>query len=185
MAQADMDSLKAAMSECESAAKQMSEGMGQCNNPGEGECKGGNGDCNGDSDSTKPFANGETEGTGSGRGGPGVSRGGGGAGEQADIEKWEKKKPKVALGEGPMIGTMLVQGEQIKGESKQAFVDMAAAAQQQATEAMANNQVPREYQEVVKKYFSTVVNKSKDGAAPAPAVVTPPAGSAPVTVEKK
>lgn len=184
MAQADMDALKAAMSECESAAKQMSEGMGQCNNPGEGECKGGNGSGEGDPNSTKPYAQGETQNDGGfGRGGPGISQGGGGAGEQQDIEKWQKKKPKVALGEGPMIGTMLVQGEQIKGESKQAFVEMAAAAQQQATEAMANNQVPREYQDVVKKYFSTVVNKSKDGTAPSKAA--PPAGSAPVPVEKK
>jgi hypothetical protein len=190
MAQADMQALEAAMSECESAAKQMSEGMGQCNNPGEGECQGGNcsGSGEGDPNSNKPFANGESQQEGGfGRGNAGISQGGGGAGEQQDIERFKKAKPRVALGEGPMIGTMLVQGEQIKGESRQAFVDMAATAAQQATEAMSNNQVPREYQGVVKKYFSTMVDKSKGGAAPAPAapVATPPSGSAPVPVEKK
>lgn len=160
MAKADMDSLEAALSECQNASQQMGEGMGNCSNPGEGECKGGSGG-EGDPSSTKPFANGESASEGGfGRGGPGISQGGGGAGEQQDVEKWRKAKARSALGEGPMIGTMLVQGEQVKGESKQAFKEMAAAAEQQATESMNNNQIPRELQGVVKKYFSTVVSKS-------------------------
>lgn len=182
MAKADMDSLEAAMSECDSAAKQMSEGMGQCNNPGEGECKGGNGSCNGQGDpnSNKPFANGETDKEGGfGRGGGGISQGGGGAGEKQDIEKWKKTKARSALGEGPMIGTMLVQGEQIKGESRQQFTAMAAAAEQQATEAMNNNQVPREYQEVVKKYFSTMTTKAKAPEGGVTPTAPTPAGAKP------
>jgi len=164
MAKADMDALEAAMSECQNASQQMGEGMGQCSNPGEGECQGGNGGGEGDPNSTKPFANGETDKEGGfGRGGGGISQGGGNPGEQQDIERFKKAKVRTALGNGPMIGTMLVQGEQIKGESKQAFADLATVAAQQATESINNNQIPRELQGVVKNYFSTVVKKS--GAA--------------------
>ncbi|MFT3687149.1 MAG: hypothetical protein QM783_19870 [Phycisphaerales bacterium] len=193
MAEADMKSLQAAMSECQNASQQMSEGMGQCNNPGEGECKGGNGNgqCEGDPNGNKPFANGETDNKGGyGRGGPGISQGGGGAGEQQDIEKWNQRKVRTALGEGPMIGTMLVQGEQIKGESRQQFQNLAAAAEQQATAAMNNNQVPREHRDAVKHYFSTVSAKAKapeGGLTPNATPATPaPAGTTPAkSADKK
>ena len=184
MAKADMDQLEAAMSECESACKQMGDSMGQCSNAGEGECKGG-GNCNGEGDpnSTKPFANGESDKEGGyGRGGPGISQGGGGAGEKQDVERFAKKTAKSALGEGPMIGTMLVQGEQIKGESRQQFREMAAAAEQQATESINNNQIPRELQKLVKDYFSTMKSGS-GGEKPAAPAAPAPAGEKPA--EKK
>jgi hypothetical protein len=177
MAQADAQSLEAAQSECQNALNQMGEGMGQCNNPGEGECKGGQCNGNGNPDSNGAYKTGESQHMGGmGRGGPGISQGGGGMGEQQAPENWTKRKAKTALGGGPMIGTMLVQGEQIKGESRQAMADMTAAAAQQATEAMNQNQIPREYQGVVKKYFSTLTETTKtDPAKPTPAAPAAPA----------
>ncbi len=177
MAQADAASLEAAQSECQNQLSQMGESMGQCSNPGEGECKGGqcNGNGNGQSEGTGAFKTGESSGEGFGRGGPGISQGGNGVGEQQAAESWQKRKVRTALGQGPMIGTMLVQGEQIKGESRQAMAEMTAAAAQQATEAMNQNQIPREYQGVVKKYFSTMTEKTADPAKPAPAPAPAPA----------
>lgn len=161
MAQADMQSMEAAMSEAAQAMKEMAEGQGQCNNPGMGEGQG-NGAANGMAQGNGAYDQGDpTQGQGGGRGGPGISQGGGGVGEQEDIETWQKRKVRSPLGQGPMIGTMLVQGEQIKGESRAQLIEMTEAAAQQATEALENNTVPRELQDPIKRYFGRLAAKVK------------------------
>jgi hypothetical protein len=182
MAQADMASAEAAMNEAQQAMQQMAEGAGQCDSPGMGECQGGlggeAGNAQGGSGSSPgnqagEFAAGELDGQGGGSGGPGVSQGGEGVGEKTAEERWEKRKSRSPLGQGPMIGTMLVQGEQIKGESRAALIEMTESATQQATEAMENNVVPRELHDPIKRYFGRLAAKVKGtdagAAAPAPA----------------
>jgi hypothetical protein len=182
MAQADMASAEAAMNEAQQAIQQMAEGAGQCDSPGMGECQGGlggeAGNAQGGSGSSPgnqagEFANGEIDGQGGGSGGPGVSQGGEGVGEKTAEERWEKRKSRSPLGQGPMIGTMLVQGEQVKGESRAALIEMTESATQQATEAMENNVVPRELHDPIKRYFGRLAAKVKGqdagAAAPAPA----------------
>lgn len=184
MAKADMQSLEAAMSEASKQLSSMSEGMGQCDNPGAGEAQGGMGGQPGMAQGTQGQGEGKPggePGDGAGRGERGISDGGGGVGEAEAPEKWEKRKSRSPLGQGPMIGTMLVQGEQIKGESRAQMIEVTDKAAQQAAEALEENKVPRELREAVKRYFGGVqaAAKGRDAKAPAPAPTTPEAPAAP------
>lgn len=156
MAQSDLNNAQAALNEAQKQLQAMSEGMGQCDSPGMGACdKGGLTGEGGFGDKNQPG-----DGNGFGRGGAGVSQGGGGMGEQAAAERWEKIKAKTPDSGGPTIGTMLVQGEQVKGESRQAFASVATAAEQEATEALENNVIERQYHDLVKHYFGELAKKS-------------------------
>ncbi len=158
MAQSDLNNAQAALNEAQKQLQAMSEGMGQCDSPGMGACdKGGLTGDGGFGEKNQP---GDGNGDGFGRGGGGVSQGGGGMGEQAAAERWEKIKAKTPDSGGPTIGTMLVQGEQVKGESRQAFASVATAAEQEATEALENNVIERQYHDLVKHYFGELAKKS-------------------------
>lgn len=166
MMMAEAQQMDAAMSEAQHQLKQLCEGMGQCNNPGMGECQGGL--------MNKPWSAGDTNkqsGQGA-RGGPGQGQGGSNTEQQAD-ETWSKRKVTSKNGGGPIIGSTLIEGEQIKGESKAEFAQVADSAEAQASEALENNVIPREYHDVVKHYFGRLKSKSqaqqekKAAAAPA------------------
>lgn len=155
MAQAELDAAEAALSECNK------ELAGMCDKAGECEGNSGKmGECESENAGTKPFSEGENEGQGAGRGGPGISSGGGDPGEAAAQEKWAKRKSRSPMGNGPMIGSMMVQGEQVKGESKAQFKEIVEAANKQAADQVTNNVVPREYQEIVKGYFGDLAKKA-------------------------
>ncbi|CAN5850730.1 hypothetical protein BH11PLA1_BH11PLA1_11990 [soil metagenome] len=161
MAQQDMGSMEAAMAEAQQQLQAMGESMGQCDSPGMGACKGGlngNGDQDGNGEQNSPGSD------GFGRGGPGISQGGGNIGEKTAAEKWEKIKVKSQDAGGPTIGTMLIQGEQVKGESTQAFTAITTAAEQEATEALENNVIERQYHDLVKHYFGELAAKAKSDA---------------------
>ena len=113
---------------------------------------------------------------GMGRGGPGQANGGGSKEQTAD-ESWEKRKVRGALGQGPTIGTTLIEGESIKGESTARFQSAVEAATQQANEAMETNAIPREYHEAVKHYFGRLAAKTKaeQGQVPVGTPSAPPA----------
>jgi len=169
MAQADMQALEAAMSESQSQMKQMSEGMGQCNNPGMGD-----GNSPGDGNSGQ-FGQGGNNSPNGVRTGAAIAGNGSGVGEAEDVERWEKRKSRSPLGQGPMIGTMLVQGEQVKGESRAQMIETTEAAAQQATEALEANQVPRELQDPIKRYFGRLAAKVKGEEKPADPAPAKPA----------
>ena len=155
MAQAELDAAEAALSECNKELAGMCDKAGDC----EGS-SGKMGECEGENPGTKPFSEGENEGQGAGRGGPGISSGGGDPGEAAAQEKWAKRKSRSPMGNGPMIGSMMIQGEQVKGESKAQFKEVVEAANKQAADQVTNNVVPREYQEIVKGYFGDLAKKA-------------------------
>ena len=158
MAQAELDAAEAALSECNKELASACEkgGDGNCN----GDKMGEGGECDSDKPGTKPFSEGENESMGAGRGGPGQSKGGGDPGEAAAQEKWAKRKSRSPMGNGPMIGSMMIQGEQVKGESKAQFKEVVEAANKQAADQVTNNVIPREYQEIVKGYFSDLAKKA-------------------------
>ncbi len=162
MAEAEMKSMEATAAEAKQQLQALSEGMGQCDSPGMGAADkgglGGNG----------AFKDGQSQGDGAGRGGPGISQGGGGMGESAAAESWQKIKAKTEDTGGAPIGTMLIQGEQVKGESRQQFATIAAAAEQEATEALENNVIERQYHDLVKHYFGQLAAKSNAENKPAP-----------------
>ncbi len=152
----EMEMTDAALSECQSQMKSLCKGEGQCQ--GMGECQGG-------MEGTKPWSAGMPQQAGGrGRGGPGRADGGQGPESAADFET-VKKKAIGAQGDGPIVGSRLVEGESIKGESKAAFSQVVATADQAATEAIEQNTIPREFHEAVKSYFGTL--KEKGGGKPA------------------
>lgn len=174
MMAAEMANVESALSEAKNQLQAMGQSMGQCNNPGMGECQNGLNPANGQWKPGETQANG-----GMGRGGPGQASGGGSKEQTAD-ESWEKRKVRGALGQGPTIGTTLIEGESIKGESTARFQSAVEAATQQANEAMETNAIPREYHEAIKHYFGRLAAKTKaeQGKAPvatpsAPAAATP------------
>jgi hypothetical protein len=158
MMQSDMENLDAAMKEAKS---QMAKMGGQCNNPGgkpgEGECEG-NGQLG-------QWRQGESNKFGQGSGGPGKGNGDGPEENPADYE-FDKQKAKTPLGEGPMIGSRLVYGDQVKGESKAQFSQAVEAGEKAVAEGLESQRIPREMENAVKKYFGNLKNKA---ATPQPA----------------
>jgi hypothetical protein len=154
MAQQEASQMDAAMSEAQHQLAQLCEGMGECNNPGMGECESGlQGGRKSDSDR-------QQQNNGPRNGGRAVAQGGSGSESPAD-EKWEKRKVASKTGQGPIIGSTMIQGEQVKGESKAEFAAVADAAEANASEALENNVIPREYHDVVKHYFGRLKAKSQ------------------------
>jgi hypothetical protein len=159
--ESDMQNLDAALDE---AKKQLSQLAGECMG----------GDCNGDGDGKGKggmgrFREGDSRKFGNGTGGPG--HGNGASPESSPVDyKVDKSKANVKSQGGPIIGSRLVYGEQVKGESKAEFAAVVEAGQQEAAEAIDGMLIPREYHDSVKHYFGNLEKKVKDQPpAPAPA----------------
>ncbi len=162
LAQSDLDGLEAALSECRGQLSGQCEGLSQCQGGGEGESKG--------LAQTGEWKAGDSSKTmGLGSGGPGNSGGGQGPEEEQIDFAIEKKKAKVETGQGPIIGTKLVQGSQIRGDSVAEFSTVVEASSQAASEALETMQVQREYHDAVKHYFGTLSAKVKAEQAGQPA----------------
>lgn len=172
MMQNDMQQLDAALSE---AKKQLGEMAGEImggDNPGEGEGKGaqaGEGKKNGSwregqANSKANHGAGKSGNRGRGDGSPSPE-------EEAVDYKIDKVKAKTQNTGGPIIGSRLVYGDKVKGESVAEFAEVAQNSEQQASEAIENNQVPRELQNAVKTYFGRLnakVKGEKPATEPAP-----------------
>lgn len=166
----DLASMQAGLSEANHQLSQMSGSMGQCNSPGMGAAR------NGMMAGTGRWGEGETQGRmGAGSGGPGQSSGGGGVGEAEAPEKFETRKFRTnTTAQGPIIGSTVVEGESVKGEAKAQFRQAVEAAENSVAQALENNLVERQYQDVVKKYFNRLQAKAGTGAT-APAAPAAPA----------
>lgn len=100
-----------------------------------------------------PFMEGLSEGSGPGTGGPG--RGYGPRSIDPDGETSTKKTRVEGKSEqGPVIASWYFKGTQIKGEARREFSEVIQAGRDSAAEAISENQIPRKYEEAVKKYFS-------------------------------
>lgn len=168
MLQEDMQNLDAALGEAKKQLAQLGECLGG-DSDSEGECK------NGGHGAWRP---GSKNGKGSGTGAGGQSSGGGNTYGEARDFTTQKEKANVKTGQGPIIGTRLVYGEQVKGESVAEFTQAVEAGQQEAAEAMDDQQIPREYHDAVKHYFGRLADKVKAGSAAPTTPTTPPAGGA-------
>jgi hypothetical protein len=152
LSQADLQALDMALSEARSQLNGQCEGLSQCMGQGDG---------SGGTPKLGEWAPGESDGRmGLGSGGPGQGSGDGPMAE-ADDFMLEKKKATVQTREGPIIGTKLVQGAQIRGESVAEFSEVVEASSQAASEALETMQVQREYHDAVKHYFGTLNAKVK------------------------
>lgn len=118
---------------------------------------------------------------------PGRADGGRGRAVEDDYEL-NKQRVKGPNQGGPIIGSEVVEdGEQIRGEARQAFEGAVASGQKKASEAIENKQVPREYQDAVKNYFGRLEKKAKpanSSADPASASDAPKEEPKPAPAEK-
>lgn len=174
-AQEAMEAMEGQLSEmeqmskdCEAAEAALDEAKSQLAKMA-GQCKGG-GNCNGDgegelmaSEKQSPWRAGESQGKfGNGQGGPGQS--GGGAhhdNTDAPVNIAEKMKAQSKNGGGPIIGSRLVAGDQVRGESQAEYSAAVEASSKAATEAIENMQVQKELQNTVKHYFGRLEAKAK------------------------
>jgi hypothetical protein len=175
----EAQSLAAAASEAKQQLKEMG---GQCDKDGEcegckngGQCKGGN--CkNGGNGMWRAGDTNNQSGDGMGNG-PGLGNGKRSPEQMAADYRTEKRKANSNTQAGPIIGTRLVYGEQVRGESAAEFASAVETAKGSAAEALEAMRVPREYQDAVKKYFGTLEKKADDANAK-PATDSKPASTA-------
>ncbi len=170
----EMQLAESAKSDCQNKMQSMCKGGDK---EGEGECNGskpgdGNGQCNGSGN--KPWSASWSQCQGNGRGGGGLGQGGSASTEMAEFNKYTSKN--VGLkGGGPIVSSRMVEGDSIKGESKAEFTSAATKAEQGATEAMEQNQIPREFHDAVKNYFGNLKGGGKAAKDAGPATPAAPA----------
>jgi hypothetical protein len=72
-----------------------------------------------------------------------------------ELEQSDTKKTKVTgkQGQGPVIASWYFQDSQVKGEAKRDFSEVIQAARDGAAEAISENEIPRKYEDAIKKYF--------------------------------
>jgi hypothetical protein len=98
-----------------------------------------------------PFMEGLSDQYGSGTGGPGVGYGPRGMAE--DDTSTQRTRLKNKPGQGPAIASWYFQESQIKGEARREFMEVVQAARDGAAAAISENEIPRKYEEAIKKYF--------------------------------
>ena len=98
-----------------------------------------------------PFMEGSSDRSGPGTGGPGV--GYGPRGTAGDDTSTQRTRLKNKPGQGRVIASWYFQESQIKGEAKRDFTEVVRAARDGAAAAISENEIPRKYEEAIKKYF--------------------------------
>jgi len=73
-----------------------------------------------------------------------------------------KTRAKTKTGKGPIIASWYFKGPQVKGESKKKLTRVIQAARDSAAEAVSDNEIPRKYEESVKKYFGGLEESTQD-----------------------
>jgi truncated hemoglobin YjbI len=99
-----------------------------------------------------PFAEGNRNEYGSGSGGPGQGFGP----RDSDTEGQFGTKTTRVTGksdQGPVIAGWYFKDTQVKGEARRDFSEVVEAGRARAADAISENQIPRKYEEAVKKYF--------------------------------
>lgn len=104
-----------------------------------------------------PFMEGVSNKFGSGTGGPGMGYGPRSIDETGETSMKKtrlKNKPK----QGPVIAGWYFKDIQVTGEAKREFSEVLQAGRDRAAEAISDNQIPRKYEEAIKKYFGQLDN---------------------------
>ena len=73
--------------------------------------------------------------------------------EELENSETKKTRSQSKVEEGPIIASWYFQGSQVKGEAKRDFTEVLQAARDEAAEAVSENEIPRKYEEPIKKYF--------------------------------
>ena len=111
---------------------------------GEADCLGGGGQ--------GPWQEGFSQSQGMGTGGPGIGFGPRGTTEGGDTDL-QKTRAQSKQGKGPTIASWYFKGPQVKTEARRDFAEVIQTSRDGAAEAVSENQIPRKYEESIKKYF--------------------------------
>ncbi len=145
--QAGEMSLADALSEMEGAIARLGEGDCQGGMPGAGE---GEGDPNGPGIWVPSDADGTGMGPGGGRARAWGARATGNPEEVGLKGTGVRNKPTK---DNEIIGSWLVKGQQVRGESKRKLTTAVQASKDAAAEAIRESKIPRKYEGAVRKYF--------------------------------
>lgn len=138
MLEGELSALEASLGQCNGAMCKLA---GQCNSPGQGKW----GEFSG-------WKEGDTSKLGNGSGGPGQGNGPGTDDIAADYTIKQDKANTIRKS-GPITGQRWVYGNQVRGESKEAFRQAAQSASDSAAEALETMQVEPELRDAVQNYF--------------------------------
>ena len=141
-----MESAGEQLSELEQLEQEMNQldsQLSQCQNAKNGMQPG----CNGQ---------GQKPGQGNGMGKLGQGQGGLAPEDGTGAVSFKTHRQKVHTGAGKIIGQFLVDGEQLKGGVSSELAEVVAAEERDATDAVNQDRIPRQYQKSVKEYFSYV-----------------------------
>lgn len=153
MMQQEMNALDSAMGQCQSQLAS----LGECSGGGAGQGFGENSKWG----STGQFAQGNSQGFGSGSGRAGQGMGQGPDAQPNDYLLKKERADVNTTNEGPVIASTMVQGSQIKGESTATFSNAVQSATTQAAEAIETKRVPRKHENAVQNYFGKLDNEAK------------------------
>ncbi len=136
----EMEQLEQELKQLESAMASLNDAKSQCqgSGPGQGQGQGG--------------------GQGGGQGNQGQGRGGLAQRQQTGVG-FKVERGEVETTKGKIVGQFLVDGEQVRGEATEEFVELIRAAERDATDTVNRNRIPRQYQKAVKDYFSRLPNE--------------------------
>ena len=118
----------------------------------QGSCSGG---CYG------PFRTGLGQQFGRGTGGPGRGFGPRDADKEGETST-KSTRVKSKTGKGPVVASWYFKGTQVKGQARRDFSEVVQAGRDSAAEAINENQIPRKYEESVKKYFGHLEESAGD-----------------------
>ena len=99
-----------------------------------------------------PFREGWSRGMGSGSGGPGIGYGPRNSDTQGQTGTKTTRPKNASGGEGPVIASWYFKDTQVKGEARRDFTEVVQAGRASAAEAISENEIPRKYEDAVKKY---------------------------------
>jgi len=142
----EMNQLDSTMADLQSAKNDMNNSCKKCSGTG----KSGDGDCS--SCNGSGMGQGQQQGRGGGQGRQGQGRGGLARKNETAIG-FKIERGKVETTKGRIIGQFLVDGEQVKGEASEQFVELMAAAERDAIDTVNGDRIPRQYQKAVREYF--------------------------------
>ena len=117
-----------------------------------GQCQGGMG-----TDPNNPRGTGPMPGKGYGTG----------VGKQRGAHGYNSEKAKTRTKGGQIIGQMLIDGPQVKGEATAEVADVLGAAVRDAQSAVEREEVPRQYQRIVQIYFDHLAGLMNQRQPPA------------------
>lgn len=105
---------------------------------------------------------GQAQGQGNGRGVGKRGKGGGIPPERMSKTNFKEEKSPSKQGKGKILNQMWVYGTPEKGDARKEYSAEVRNAKEDAMSSLARNPVPKEYEDMVKSYFSSLDSKKEE-----------------------